>query len=102
MFPRCVRLVGHVVLPFGVLAVLGLGSVSSASAQGPTCPKFGCAPPVPNVSVAPQQLIINSGFENSSTGWALDPGASTSSTVVHCGSSSLAMHTYDTGSNSYF
>src|SRR5258708_20013822 len=88
------RILSRVVLPLGALAVVGIGSVTSASAAGPgTCPKLGCTLPVPIVNIQPQQLIINGGFENSSTGWGLDTGATVPTRMSPCRSPSFAPQT---------
>jgi len=95
------HLAARVILPLGALAVLGAGSAASVSAQGLSCPRLGCTPPQP-INLSFQQLITDGGFENAGTAWGLNTGASASSTRAHCGASSLALHTYDTGSTNYF
>jgi hypothetical protein len=101
MHPFVRHLVTRVVVPRGALAVLGAGSVGSASAQSMTCPRLSCMPPQP-INISFQQLIGNGGFENGIAGWASDKGGAVSTTRAHCGSSSLSLRSSDTGSNGWY
>jgi hypothetical protein len=116
------RLLIRLALPLGAVAVLSAASVSSAAAAPATptrpavtarpatlsgfpstCNKFfGCNPQPPIFSLLPLQLITNGGFENGGTGWSLNTGATVTSSQAHCGTSSVGLQTFATGSNSYF